>query len=151
MHSVQNLRFVDETIDAGYATYRTLAKVRVPVELLFPVQVGRGPVPLSSTPHFSFVRAHLGHRGGDWNKTVWKRYMTNDSFSSPATVSRRQARFEKLIEEIRDNPADVHLLVALNPRIRGFEIVDGFHRAAIVAACHPGSRVECSVVSHIVA
>ena len=48
----ESLRFVDETIDAGYATYRTLATVRVPVESLFPVQVGRGPVPISSTPHF---------------------------------------------------------------------------------------------------
>jgi len=70
---VESLQFVDETIDAGYATYRTLAIVRVPAESLFPVQVGCGPVPISSTPHFSFVRAHLGHEGAGWNKDDWKR------------------------------------------------------------------------------
>ena len=68
----ESLRFADETIDAGYATYRTLATFRVPVESLFPVQVGRGPVPISSTPHFSFVKARLGHEGAGWNKDDWK-------------------------------------------------------------------------------
>ena len=69
----ESLRFVDETIDDGYATYRTLAILDVPIESLFPVQVGRGPVPISSTPHFSFVKAHLGHEGAGWNKNDWKK------------------------------------------------------------------------------
>ena len=77
--------------------------------------------------------------------------MTHESHSNSAAVSQRQERFEKLIDEIRKNPADVNLLVAINPGLRGFEIVDGFHRAAIVAGCLPGARVSCSVVSHIVA
>jgi hypothetical protein len=147
----EGLRFVDETVDAGYATYRTLATVRVPVESLFPVQVGRGPVPISETPHFSFVKAHVGHQGADWNKNDWMSYMAHESASPAAAIAKRQARFEKLIDEIGQTPADVHLLVAVNPRVRGFEIVDGFHRAAIVAVCRPGTRVSCSVVSHIVA
>ena len=147
----ESLQFVDETIDAGYATYRTLARVRVPAESLFPVQVGRGPVPISSTPHFSFVKARLGHEGAGWNKDDWKRYMTHESASNVAAVAQRQERCERLIEEIGDDSDDVHLLVAINPSLRGFEIVDGFHRAAIVAARQPGARVSCSVVSHIVA
>ena len=147
----ESLQFVDETIDAGYATYRTLAIVRVPAESLFPVQVGRGPVPISSTPHFSFVRAHLGHEGAGWKKDDWKRYMTHESASNVAAVAQCQERFERLIEEKRDDSANVHLLVAINPSLRGFEIVDGFHRAAIVAACQPGAQVFFSVVSHIVA
>ena len=48
----EHLSFVDDQIDAGYATYRTLAILDVPIESLFPVQVGRGPVPISSTPLF---------------------------------------------------------------------------------------------------
>jgi len=147
----EGLSFVDETIDAGYATYRTLARVHVLVDSLFPVQVGRGSVPISNTPHFSFVKAHLGHEGAGWNKDDWKKYVTHESDSNSAAVSQRQERFEKLMDEIRKNPADVNLLVAINPGLRGFEIVDGFHRAAIVAACLPGARVSCSVVSHIVA
>ena len=147
----ESLRFVDETIDAGYATYRTLATVRAPVESLFPVQVGLGPVSISSTPHFSFVKAHLGHERAGWNKNDWKRYMINESSSPPGSVEPRQERFERLINHISDNPNDVHVLVALNPCLRGFEIVDGFHRAAILAACKPGSTVSCSLVSHIVA
>lgn len=146
----ESLQFVDETIDAGYASYRTLARVHVSVDSLFPVQVGRGPVPISNTPHFSFVKAHLGHEGAGWNKDDWKKYMTHEFASNSATVAQRQERFEKLIDEIRKNPADVNLLVAINPRLRLFEIVDGFHRAAIVAACLPGARVSCSVVSHVV-
>jgi len=149
--SAEALLFVDETIDAGYATYRTLASVRVPVESLFPVQPGHGPIPIQRTPHYSFVRAHLGHGGAAWNKDDWKKYMTHESASSSAAVVQRQERFEKLIDEIRKNPADVNLLVAINSSLRGFEFVDGFHRAAIVAACRPGARVSCSVVSHIVA
>jgi hypothetical protein len=116
------LVFVDETIDAGYATYRTLATVRVPVESLFTVQLGHGPIPIDRTPHYSFVRAHLGHEGAGWNRNDWKKYMTHDS----AAVAQRQERFEKLIDEIRKDPADVNLLVAINPSLRGFEIVDGF-------------------------
>ena len=77
--------------------------------------------------------------------------MTHESASNVTAVAQRQERFEGLIEEMRDDSDDLHLLVAINPRLRGFEIVDGFHRAAIVAACQPGSRVSCSVVSHIVA
>ena len=96
----ESLRFVDETIDAGYATYRTLATLRVPVESLFPVQVGRGPVPISSTPHFSFVRGHLGHEGAGWNKGDWNRYMTHEPASNVAAVAQRQERFERLIEAI---------------------------------------------------
>ena len=83
----ERVHFVDDYIDAGYATYRTLATVRVPVETLFPVQVGRGPVPISSTPHFSFVRAHLGHEGAGWNKNDWKKYMTQGSASSVSAVA----------------------------------------------------------------
>ena len=135
----ESLRFVDETIDAGYATYRTLATVRAPVESLFPVQVGLGPVSISSTPHFSFVKAHLGHERAGWNKNDWKRYITDESSSPPSSLAPRQGRFERLIDEIREKPADVNLLVALNPRLRGFEIVDGF------------PTVSCSLVSHIVA
>ncbi len=147
----EGLRFVDETVDAGYATYRTLATVRVPVESLFPVQVGRGPVHISETPHFSFVKAHVGHQGADWNKNDWMSYTAQESASPGPAIAKRQARFEKLIDEIGQTPSDVHLLVAVNPRLRGFEMVDGFHRAAIVAVCQPGTRVSCSVVSHIVA
>ena len=77
--------------------------------------------------------------------------MTQESASSVSAVAQRQGRFEKLIDQISDNPDDVHLLVALNPRLRGFQIVDGFHRAAILAACKPGSTVWCSLVSHVVA
>ena len=77
--------------------------------------------------------------------------MTQESSSGVSAVAQRQGRFERLIDEIREKPADVHLLVALNPRLRGFEIVDGFHRAAILAACKPASTVSCSLVSHIVA
>jgi len=147
----ERLRFVDDQIDAGYATYRALAILDVPIESLFPVQLGRGPVQITSTPHFSFVKAHLGHEGAGWNKNDWKKYMTQESASSVSAVAQRQGRFEKLIDQISDNPDDVHLLVALNPRLRGFEIVDGFHRAAILAVCRPGSTVSCSLVSHIVA
>ena len=147
----ESLQFVDEAIDAGYAAYRTLARVRVPVESLLPVHVGRGPVSILSSPHFSFVKAHLGRVGARWNKNSWERYMTHESASNVAAVAQRQERFERLIEEIRDDSANVHLLVAINPSLRGFEIVDGFHRAAIVAARQPGARVSCSVVSHIVA
>ena len=57
----ERLRFVDDQIDAGYASYRALAIRDVPIESLFPVQLGRGPVQITSTPHFSFVKAHLGH------------------------------------------------------------------------------------------
>ena len=96
----ESLQFVDETIDAGYATYRTLARVRVPAESLFPVQVGRGPVPISSTPHFSFVKARLGHEGAGWNKGDWNRYMTHEPASNVAAVAQRQERFERLIEAI---------------------------------------------------
>ena len=74
----ESLRFVDDQIDAGYATYRTLAILDVPIESLFPVQLGRGPVPITSTPHFSFVKAHLGHEGAGWNKNDWTKYMTQD-------------------------------------------------------------------------
>ena len=148
---VEHLRFVDDRIDAGYSTYRTLAILDVPIESLFPVQLGRGPVPLTSSPHFSFVKAHLGHQNEAWSKDDGKDYMTNESSSPPGSVAPRQERFEELIDQISDNPDDVHLLVALNPRLRGFEIVDGFHRAAILAACRPGSTVSCSLVSLIVA
>lgn len=147
----ERVRFVDDRIDAGYATYRTLAILDVSIESLFPVQLSLGPVPIISTPHFSFVKAHLGHEGERWSKDGWKDYMINESTSAPSSLEPRQERFEKLIDQISDNPNDVHLLVALNPRLRGFEIVDGFHRAAIVAACKPGSTVSCSLVSHIVA
>jgi hypothetical protein len=147
----ERVRFVDDRIDAGYATYRTLAILDVSIESLFPVQLGLGPVPIISTPHFSFVKAHLGHEGERWSKDGWKDYMINESTSDPGSLEPRQERFEKLIDQISDNPHDVHLLVALNPRLRGFEIVDGFHRSAIVAACKPGSTVSCSLVSHIVA
>ena len=147
----QRLRFVDDQIDAGYATYRTLAILDVSIESLFPVQLGLGPVPIISTPHFSFVKAHLRHQGQVWSKDSWKDYMINESASPPGSVEPRQERFERLVDHISDNPNDVHLLVALNPRLRGFEIVDGFHRAAILAACKPGSTVSCSLVSHIVA
>ena len=147
----ERARFVDDRIDAGYATYRTLAILDVSIESLFPVQLGLGPVPIISTPHFSFVKAHLGHKGERWSKDGWKDYMINESTSAPGSLEPRQERFEKLIDQISDNSNDVHLLVALNPRLRGFEIVDGFHRAAIVAACKPGSTVSCSLVSHIVA
>jgi hypothetical protein len=143
--------FVDGIVDAGYATYRTLATFNVSIESLFPVQLGRGPVPLASTPHFSFVKAHLGDDVQEWSKQDWKNYMTDQSAFAQAVVARRQERFEKLIEEISGNPHDVHLLVALKPGLRGFLIVDGFHRAAIVAACLPQSTVSCSLVSHIVA
>ena len=148
--SAEDLRFVDGLTVVGSPTYRTLATVRVPVESLFPIHEGQGPVAMSSTPHFSFVKAHLGYGGGDWNKIGWKRYMTDGSSLGSFPGPGRQKRFENLIEDIRDSPVDVHLLVALNPRFRGFEIVDGFHRAAIVSVCHPGTRVSCSVVSHIV-
>ena len=97
------------------------------------------------------MKSHLGHGGAGWNKDDWKRYMTHESASNVAAVAQRQERFERLIEEITDDSDDVHLLVAINPILRGFEIVDGFHRAAIVASCQPGARVFCSVVSHIVA
>ena len=97
------------------------------------------------------MKAHLGHEGAGWNKNDWKKYMTDESSSPPSSLAPRQGRFERLIDEIREKPADVNLLVALNPRLRGFEIVDGFHRAAILAACKPGSTVSCSLVSHIVA
>ena len=147
----KSLQFVDETVDAGYATYHSLALVSCSRGVFFPVQIGRGPVPISSTPHFSFVKAHLGHEGAGWNKNDWKKYMTQESAPSVSAVAQRQGRFEKLIDQISDNPDDVHLLVALNPRLRGFEIVDGFHRAAILAVCRPGSTVSCSLVSHIVA
>lgn len=147
----QDLRFADETIDAGYATYRTLATVRVPVTSLFPVQVGRGPVPLITTPHFSFVQAHLKEESGSWEKESWRSYTNQASPSSPSTEAKRQQRFEILIDRIKEDPEEVHILVAINPRLRGFEIVDGFHRAAIMAVCHPHKKVLCSVVSHIVA
>ena len=75
--------------------------------------------------------------------------MTHESASNVAAVPHRQERLERLIEEIGDESDDVYLLVAIHPSLRGFEIVDGFHRAAIVAACQPGARVFCSVVSHI--
>jgi len=97
------------------------------------------------------VKAHLGHEGAGWNKNDWKKYMTQESASSVSAVAQRQGRFERLIDEIREMSADVHLLVAINPSLRGFEIVDGFHRAAILAACRPKSTVSCSLVSHIVA
>ena len=48
----ESLRFVDDQIDAGYATYRTLAILDVPIKSLFPVPLGRGPGSISSTPHF---------------------------------------------------------------------------------------------------
>ena len=110
----------------GYATYRTLANLDVSIESLFPVQLGLGPVPIASTPHLSFVKAHLGHQGEVWSKDGWKDYMINESSSPPGSVEPRQERFERLIDHISDNPNDVHLLVALNPRLRGFEIVDDF-------------------------
>ena len=79
----ERVRFVDDRIDAGYATYRTLANLDVSIESLFPVQLGLGPVPITSTPHFSFVKAHLGHQGEVWSKGGWKDYMINESsFSS---------------------------------------------------------------------
>ena len=59
----ESVRFMDDQIDAGYATYRTLAILDVSIESLFPVPLGLGPVPIISTPHFSFVKAHLGHQG----------------------------------------------------------------------------------------
>ena len=77
--------------------------------------------------------------------------MTDESSPPPVSLVLREERFERLIDEIREKPADVHLLVALNPRLRGFEIVDGFHRAAILAVCRPEATVSCSLVSHIVA
>ena len=134
-------RFVDEKVDAEDPTYRLLAIVCVPVESLFPVQVRRGPVPISSTPLFSFVKAHLGHEGAAWNKNDWKKYMAHESASSVSAIAQRQGRFERLIDES----------IALNSRLRGFEVVDGFHRAAILAACKPGSTVSCSLVSHTAA
>ena len=147
----ERLRFVDGQIESDYATLRTLAIRDVSIESLFPVQLGLGPVPITSTPHFSFVKAHLGHQGEVWSKDGWKDYMINESSSPPGSVEPRQERFERLIDHISDKLNDVHLLVALNPRLRGFEIGDGFHRAAILAACKPGSTVSCSLVSHIVA
>ena len=67
----ERLRVVDDQIDAGYATYRTLAILDVPIESLFPVQLGRGPVPLTSSPHFSFDKAHLGPQNEVWSKDHW--------------------------------------------------------------------------------
>ena len=147
----ERMRFVDDQIDVCYATYRTLAILDVSIESVFPVQLGLGPVPITSTPQFSFVKAHLGHQDEVWSKDGWKEYLINESSSSPGSVEPRQERFERLIDHISDKPNDVHFLVALNPRLWGFEIVDGFHRAAILAACKPRSTVSCSLVSHIVA
>lgn len=48
----QRLRFVDDQVDAGYATYRTLAILDVSIGSLFPVHRGLGPVPIAHTPHF---------------------------------------------------------------------------------------------------
>lgn len=81
----ERVRFVDDQIDAGYATYRTLANLDVSIESLFPVQLGLGPVPITSTPHSSFVKAHLGHQGGLWSKDGWKDYMIKSS-SPPGSV-----------------------------------------------------------------
>ena len=79
----ERVRFVDDRIDAGYATYRTLAIFDVSIESLFPVQLGLGPVPITITPHFSFVKAHLGHQGEVWSRDGGNEYMMKkSSFSS---------------------------------------------------------------------
>ena len=66
------------------------------------MQVGLGPVPISSTPLFSFVKAYLGHEGAGWNKDDWKGYMTHESAANVVAVAKRQERLERLIEELRD-------------------------------------------------
>ena len=46
----EGLRFEDRRINAGYATYRTVASLTVLPQSLFAVQVGQGVVPVMTTP-----------------------------------------------------------------------------------------------------
>ena len=41
--------------------------------------------------------------------------MTDESSPPPVSLALLEERFERLIDEIREKPADVHLLVAINP------------------------------------
>jgi hypothetical protein len=56
-----------------------------------------------------------------------------------------------LVDSVASDPSDVALLVAINPRLRGLEVVDGFHRLAAHAAAWPARPITCHVVSEIVA
>jgi hypothetical protein len=147
----KELTFDTKIVDAGYATYRTVSTIAVPLSSLFPNHFERGPILITDSPHYSFAKAHLEGDSDEWRKSEWRDYIAKQNRYTPEELRKRESRFEGVIESASESPARVRILVAINPKLKGLQVVDGFHRLSAVAACGTATHLSCDVVSEIIA
>lgn len=98
-------------------------------------------VNLDESPHYQFVKARLrtDSVGSEWEEYIRAQHRCGD-----AEMQRRRENFEKLIKLAIEERARFKVLVERHGGV--FRIVDGFHRAAVLANTHPQKRVWCAVL-----
>lgn len=116
--------------------------MELPVLQLRALHFRKGPIDLRTSPHYSFVRSvveeHPAHDD-------YLAYIVDQFGYDAATASARLESFVSLIEAYRRGGSCFSVRVRIGGD-RSVRIVDGFHRAAIVAACDPDTLIECQVL-----
>lgn len=110
------------------------------------VHFKNGPIKIEYSPHYQFVQNLLGQAVSSQPiPDKWEDYISEQYHLSERELGNRREKFVKLIADYQ-NGAEFDVLVRCNPLTGNFDVVDGFHRLACIAAINPESRIRCLLV-----
>ena len=141
-----NPQFIWGNYGAQYTTFRSFAKAQMPVVTLKCNHYKFGLVPLDTTEHFELFSAYKTRDLSRIQKAelAYGAYLRNYYRGSDDTIL-RQIKHANAIFEAFANGAQFQ--VAISPTWeREWQIVDGLHRAAVVAAMEPESDIGVTIV-----
>jgi hypothetical protein len=127
--------------DTGWGVFPVVGTKLVPLSRMKARLFWGDLVDLDETPHYQFVKARLR---ADEVGSEWEEYIRAQHCCGDAEMQRRRENFEELINLAVENRARFKVLVERHEGV--FRIVDGFHRAAVLANTHPKKRVLCAVL-----
>lgn len=127
--------------DAVWSVFRPFGTKRLRLAELRARSFSGELLRLEETPHFFYARSILlGRRPPrDWETYIFEQY-----HCGALEMRTRRERFEALIEVASSGQAKFEILVAKEGDC--YRIVDGFHRAAILAAQGESDKIKCALL-----
>ena len=117
---------------------------RVPASSLHAIHYEFGPVPICSTPHFRFARALIEGAKSSKEKNEWRAYIAAQHGVSVKALDVWERKFRYLVRV--SGKRRTLFLIKVREDTGALTILDGFHRAATMAARSRHATIECLIL-----
>lgn len=117
---------------------------RVPASSLYAIHHELGHVPIHSTPHYRFARALIEGTQSSKEKNEWRAYIAAQHGISFSALDVWEMKFRYLVRASRKSRT--LFLIKVRQESGALIILDGFHRAAIMAARGRNATIACFIM-----